>query len=102
VYFKRIGKLPTGKRTKRKNGTVAYGELTGHSHTLAVEDRDLAEVLQIGEGLFVHVSKSGIAIKKHGATFVHEEHKPVTLPPGNYRVVIQREYTPEKIRPVLD
>ena len=102
VLFKRISKLPPGNRTKRQNATVAYGEVTGHSHALAVEDRETAEVLEIGSGLFVRVSSKGIRIENGGATFVHEEHGPVTLPPGNYEVVIQREYTPEAIRNVID
>ncbi len=101
VMFKRIAQLPAGEKKKRENATVAYGEVTGHSHQLAIEDREAAEVLEIGEGLFVHVSESGLHIEG-GATFVHEEHGPITLPPGNYEVVIQREYSPEEIRNVID
>lgn len=101
VLFKRIAKLPQGKRTKRANATVAYGEVTGHSHALAVEDRAAAEVLEIGSGLYVHVSEAGVRIEG-GATFVHEEHGPITLPPGDYEVTIQREYSPEAIRNVID
>jgi len=33
---------------------------------------------------------------------VHEEHGPISLEPGTYRVWIQREYSPEAIRRVLD
>lgn len=101
VLFKLISELPEGGRTKRQNATVAYGEVTGHSHALAEEDRECAEVLEIGDGLYVHVSASGVRIEG-GATFVHEEHGPITLPPGDYEVVIQREYSPESIRNVLD
>jgi hypothetical protein len=93
--------LPRGKRQKRSNATVAFGELTGHSHRLALEDQDAAEVLEIGDGIFVRISRSGGSIEG-GATFIHEEHGPVRLPAGNYQVTIQREYTPEKIRSVLD
>lgn len=100
VLFTRIDALPRGARKKRENGTVAYGEATGHHHSLAVADREVAEVLEIGEGLFVRVSDQGVRIE--GATFVHQEHGPVTLPPGNYQVTIQREYQPEGIRNVLD
>lgn len=101
VLFTRIARLPQGERHKRENATVAHGEVTGHSHALAVEDREAAEVLEIGKGLYVHVSGSGIRIES-GATFVHEEHAPVTLPRGTYRVTIQREYSPEAIRNVID
>lgn len=100
VLFVKVDRLPTGERKKRENGTVAYGEVTGHSHSLAVADRDMAEVLEIGDGLYVHVGENGVRIE--GATFVHEEHGPITLPPGDYRVTIQREYSPEEIRNVID
>jgi hypothetical protein len=33
---------------------------------------------------------------------VHEEHGPITLDPGMWRVVRQREYHPEAIRTVMD
>lgn len=101
VLFRQIENLPKGEQKKRENATVAYGEVTGHSHALAIEDRAAAEVLEIGDGLYVHVSEAGVRIEG-GATFVHEEHGPVTLPPGNYEVVIQREYSPEEIRNVID
>jgi len=100
ILFKSIGKLPNGKRIKRENGTVAYGEITGHHHSLLTDDLDKAEVLEIGDGLFVHVSEEGVHLS--GATFVHQEHGPVTLPAGNFQVVIQREYAPEEVRSVID
>jgi hypothetical protein len=33
---------------------------------------------------------------------LHEEHAPFTLPPGDYYVTYQREYSPEELRRVLD
>ena len=101
VLFRQIRKLPKGEQKKRENATVAYGEVTGHSHQLAIEDREVAEVLEIGEGLFVHVTAAGVRIEG-GATFVHEEHGPITLPPGDYEITIQREYSPEIVRSVID
>lgn len=101
VLFTLISNPPKGAKTKRENATVAYGEVTGHSHCLAVEDRSIAEVYELGAGLYVHVSDGG-GISIEGATFVHEEHGPITLPPGDYAVTIQREYSPEAIRNVID
>lgn len=101
VMFCAIDSLPPGKAVKRENGVVAYGEVTGHTHALA--DLKSAEVLEIGDGLFVHVNESGISIDgEPGATFVHQEHGPTNLPPRNYRVRIQREYSPEGLRDVND
>jgi len=101
VLFIRRDKLPAGASRKRPDGAVAYGESTGHSHRLA--DLETAEVLEIGEGIFVRVSGEGVSIAGDpGATFVHEEHGPVSLSPGNYEIRIQREYSPEAIRNVVD
>lgn len=85
----------------RANGTVAYGEVTGHSHRLA--DLASADVLECGDGLFVRVSENGISLSGDaGVSFVHEEHGTIHLTPGNYEVRIQQEYTPEAIRNVVD
>lgn len=100
VMFLPVAALPAGDRRKRENGTVAYGEATGHHHSLMTEDLTRAEVLEIGAGLFVHVSEDGVRIE--GATFTHQEHGPVILPPGDYQVRIQREYSPDAIRNVID
>lgn len=101
VLFIRRNKLPAGDAKKREDGAVAYGEVTGHSHRLA--DIETAEVLEIGGGVFVRVADDGVSIEGDpGATFVHEEHGPISLAPGNYEIRIQREYSPEAIRNVVD
>lgn len=100
VLFTRCAAIPPNSK-KRENGTVAYGEVTDHSHRLA--DLATAEVLECGDGLYVHVSEAGISLSgEAGASFVHEEHGTINLPPGDYEVTIQREYSPEAIRNVID
>ena len=37
-----------------------------------------------------------------GVSIVHEEHGTVSVPKGDYEVTIQREYSPEEIRSVVD
>lgn len=37
-----------------------------------------------------------------GVALRHEEHAPIPLPPGDYQVIRQREYDPEKSRLVAD
>jgi hypothetical protein len=93
VLIRRISSLPTQKAAPRANGVLAYGEVTGHAHK--VEDLTRAEVLEIGEGLYLRVGEEGVRV-------IHEEHAPITLPGGNYEVEIQREYTPAEIRNVCD
>ena len=95
VLFTRISKLPKGEQQKRQNAVLAYGEVTGHSHAVALEDRVQAEVVDI-DGV-PHLEVRGDLIR-----IVHEEHGTVEIPRGNYRVTIQREYSPEAVRNVAD
>lgn len=93
VLIRAISSLPATKATIRKNGVLAYGEVTGHAHK--VEDLTQAEVLEVGNDLYLRVSEDGVRI-------VHDEHSPITLPAGNYEVVVQQEYTPSEVRNVAD
>jgi hypothetical protein len=84
--------IPT--TAKIRPGTVlAYGEITGHSHR--VQDPHSAELWEHGGVLFLKVVADN-------ATIIHEEHQPITLPRGLYRVWMQREYTPQAIRRIAD
>ena len=93
VLIRRIDELPAQKLTKRESGILAYGEVTGHCHK--VETAEAAEVLEVGNDLFLRVGPKGVRI-------VHDEHNPISLEPGNYSIEIQREYAPEEIRNVAD
>jgi len=93
VLFRRIESILGEDAVKRENGVIAYGEATGHSHAIA--DLEAAEVLDCGRDLYVHVSNNGVSIK-------HPEHATIVLPPGDYQVTIQREYSPKEIRRVVD
>jgi hypothetical protein len=95
VLIRSIQKLPSGKLIKRANGMLALGEVTGHSHV--VEDLNIAEVFEINgqPGLYLRVGAEGVRI-------VHEEHRPLAIPAGDYQVEIQREYSPAAIRTVAD
>ena len=75
------------------SAVLAYGEITGHSHRF--QDADAVELWEHDGILFVNVLAKT-------ATIVHEEHRPITIPRGTYRVWMQREYTPEAIRQVAD
>lgn len=73
---------------------LAEGELTGHAHRIA--ERDAAQLLQGSwRDMYLRVTADR-------ATLVHQEHGPITLPQGNYRVWRQREYSPRDIRTVRD
>lgn len=72
---------------------LAEGEVTGHAHRL--KDPTSGRVFSVGSDLYLEVLADT-------ATIVHEEHGPVTLPRGGYAVRIQREYSPQEIRRVVD
>jgi hypothetical protein len=84
--------IPSEAR-KRPNLTLAYGEITGHSHR--VKESGAAELWESGGILFLKVVNEN-------ATLIHEEHNPIVLPRGLYRVWRQREYTPQQIRQIAD
>jgi hypothetical protein len=84
--------LPVEAR-RRQTPVLVWGELTGHSHRLA--DAGSAELWEAEGTLYLRVTAPS-------ATIVHEEHHPITLPGGLYRVWTQREYTPREIRRVVD
>lgn len=77
-----------------ENKVVEEGEATGHYHriqgdggTVLVDEQE-TKYIEVGE--LVEIT--------------HEEHNPITIPPGFYEVVRQREYNPyeEAVRYVQD
>ncbi len=61
---------------------LAFGEATGHAH--AIYDRTTESVRTANDELFLRVVEP--------TEVRHEEHAPVPLEPGLWRVVRQREY----------
>ncbi len=67
---------------------LAEGELTGHAHRVRL--RNGTRGFRRGAHLFL---KSDRAFRVD-----HEEHKPIDLPPGNYKIINQRVYLYGSIR----
>jgi hypothetical protein len=80
-------------REKLPHTILAHGELTGHCHR--IHEAHEADLYTTPEGLFLHVRASAVSV-------VHEEHAPISLSSGYYRVWRQREYSPKEIRVVRD
>ena len=93
VLIEEIVLLPQGLR-KLDHCVLAEGEATGHKHK--VRDEDAAVLFENGDGTekFLEVFRNTLV--------VHEEHGPVFLSPGKYRIIQQREYHPGRIRRVQD
>jgi hypothetical protein len=100
VLIEQVSRIPQNAiRQQREPGNrvvLAYGEATGHHHSIETADIDVADWWKSPDGKFQY-----LALQKD-TDVKHQEHKSITLPPGNYRVRRQREYTPEAIRNVAD
>jgi hypothetical protein len=92
VFFAVADQVPDGAELK-PDCVLAEGEATGHSHR--VDRPGTAR-------LYTHRSTLYLEVLADAATVVHQEHGPITLPRGAYRVWQQREYTPQAIRTVRD
>ena len=90
LLFIRQDARPDVDLTARQGDVIVMGEATGHAHRLRE-----GNILQTPDGtLYLDVTQT--------TQVVHEEHGPITLDPGLWLVVRQREYTPEAIRTVYD
>jgi len=81
------------KEIGKNEKILAYGEKTGHSHTL----RGDVTFYDNGNGLIL------CQISRDGAMLVHQEHDQINIEEGDYIVINQREYDLiEGIRMVYD
>jgi len=70
--------------TRVTDGILAKGEATGHHHRVA--ELEAVEVYRTHQDdVFLRVGPGGVSIE-------HEEHKPVALPAGDYRMHQAREF----------
>ena len=86
--------LPAGAIQTETQGDVilAYGEVTGHAHR--IRESTKVRMWSAGAERFLQVMEQ--------TALTHEEHAPVTLQPGIYRLPQQVEYTPQEVRRVAD
>ena len=92
-----VSEMPSQAKPLPRQGdrlVLAEGEVTGHAHAVVDE---LAELVCVS-GEIDRWLRTG----PRGATVTHEEHAPIMLPTGDYRVMRQLEYTPSEIQRVAD
>jgi hypothetical protein len=76
-------KIPqNAKQKKGKRVVLAEGETTGHAHVIT--DTSSCQAFETNDELYIRVTKE-ITVK-------HEEHKPIAIAPGEYKVRKVREY----------
>ena len=85
VFLIQIEKLPEEAREEKQPERIvlAYGEVTGHSHSIASTDAKL-----------YNFSGQHYLVVEASANLVHEEHETIALVGGVYKVVRQREFKP--------
>ena len=95
VFFSKVRAIPQSviRVSRSKRGfIIAEGEATGHAHVI--------------DGDIELYEKDGILFIKtvHEVEVRHEEHLPVNLPPGLWKVGTVKEYDPflEEARQVRD
>ena len=93
-------KIPSGAAPRKRHArgiVLAEGESTGHAHVVTCGACTDAELLELGDRVFLRIMGGD-------ATVIHEEHGPVTLPPGEYEIGIVKEYDydREESRNVID
>lgn len=94
LLFVRADARPGGVTLEPRAGTILVeGETTGHAHRLASPKH--GAILTGPDGaLYVDITRE--------TQIVHEEHAAITLDPGLWMVIRQREYSPESPRAVID
>lgn len=85
VLLERVSSVPAGKRVKAESGRLilARGEVTGHHHSIPAQCGTLVR----DEGGTTYLTIDQLTAVEH------QEHAPIDLEPGDYRVTLQREWT---------
>lgn len=90
LLFVRVEARPDEDLVVRQGLVIVEGEATGHAHRLTG-----GVILDAPDGdIYLDLLET--------ARVVHEEHDAITLGPGLWQVIRQREYSPEAIRTVRD
>jgi hypothetical protein len=93
-----VASMPSGliaMECDKGRAVLAYGEATGHAHAINNRRAALFRDSEL-EAVFLRVSGAGpVALE-------HQEHNTIHIPPGDYRIIRQREYSPEAVHVVCD
>lgn len=83
LVIRAVEKRPTRGLKIIRGGSLARGTATGHSHALT--DPKAAKLYEVAAGKTLLVVARKVGIK-------HEEHKTISLAPGQYEVTHKRQY----------
>lgn len=85
VLIQQVSALPKGAQAKAPESAgfvLAHGEITGHSHAIAVEPG--VQLYTMEQILYL--------VADHDVTVTHQEHGAVSVPAGTYQIGQVREY----------
>lgn len=114
---KDVANLKLKKVPNHQRGIVlAFGEVTGHAHTLTTDNCELFDFEskeEMGELCKKYIpdyrwqdlpdgSVRLLEIKEAPKELTHEEHAKISLQPGRYIVNIQQQYSPGPVKLVMD
>lgn len=102
VFVQQVQKRERSGRAISDQGRVilAYGEVTGHAHEVVAETKAIEGVPPAQ--LFEEPDGTRYLFVDRPCSLIHQEHGPIALKTGCYKVTRQREYSPEEIRLVAD
>lgn len=102
VLIERVTSKPTTTSKPDKSRVLAHGEATGHAHTVGSGTvRDAADWWKDDDLSDAKMTRKMVTTAR-ATKVTHQEHDPISLERGVYRVTRQREYSPEAIRNVAD
>lgn len=78
-------KIPDVAKRREGDMILAEGDVTGHAHRVSCPEGVEAELLELGDKLFLRIIGGD-------ASVVHEEHKEITIPAGEYEISRVQEF----------
>lgn len=99
LLFVQVEELPKKNLKSRPRNELGHlvcreGEAKNHFHKFTDEG---VALLDSEDG-----TESYLQIEQEEALLTHEEHNPVEFKSGIYKMIIQREYSPQEIRSIID
>lgn len=90
-----IEKIPSGKLERLDTAIIEHGEQTGHCHRLNSDDFEHYQDPKTKTRYLRLVKPTKLS---------HEEHNPIVLPPGDYRIgrVREKDFFSDMVAPVVD
>ena len=91
-----VNEIPEGAKVEEGETVLVEGEVTGHAHRIRPSDlaAKKAMLLMVGTQMYLRALQE--------THIDHEDHGTNILPPGDYEIRRQQEFTPEGWRRVVD